>query len=92
VPAHRGLVHSQSRDLTGARYIQQRQPDWSGIDRRLSAPGYLASSMQVLALDASGETIEIALPSHAIDAALPALTQLWRYDGTNQTLGHAQPH
>src|SRR5262249_54003925 len=89
---HRGLVHRQSRDLTGAWYIQQRQPDWSGIDRRLSAPGYLAPSMRVLALDASGQTIEIALPSEAIDAVLPALAQLWRHDGTNQMLGCAQPH
>jgi len=44
----RGLLRSRSRDLTSAQYIQQRQPNWSGIDRRLSAPGYLAPSVRVL--------------------------------------------
>jgi hypothetical protein len=72
----RGLRHGQSRDLTGARYIQQRQPDWSGTDRRLSAPGYLAPGIRVLALHTHGEQIEITLPSPAIDAALRSLTQL----------------
>jgi hypothetical protein len=82
----RGLLRrSQARDLTGARRIRQRLPDWSGADRRLSAPGYLAPSMRVLALQASGEEIEIALPSPALDAAPPALTQLGRHDGTNHT-------
>jgi len=67
----RGLLRSRSRDLTSAQYIRQRQPDWSGIDRRLSAPGYLAPSVQVLALHANGEQIEITLPSEAIDVVLP---------------------
>jgi hypothetical protein len=82
-----GLLHRQSRDLTGTRYIQQRAPDWSGTDRRLAAPGYLAPSIRVLALQASGEQIEITLPSPAIDAALRSLTQLNRHHGTNQMPG-----
>ena len=80
----RGPLRSQSRDLTGAQYIRQRQPDWSGTDRRLSAPGHLAPRIRILALQASSEQIEIAMPSEAIDAALPALTPLSRHDGTNQ--------
>jgi len=83
----RRLLHGQSRDLTGAQYIQQRQPDWSGTDRRLSAPGYLAPSIRVLALRTSRDQIELALPSQAIDVALRALTQLNRHHGTSQTPG-----
>lgn len=82
-----GLLHSQSRDLTAARYIQQREPDWSGTDRRLSAPGYLAPSIRVLTLQTSGEQIEITLPSQSIDAVLPALTQRSRHHGTIQKPG-----
>ena len=85
----RGLLHGQSRDLTGAQYIQQREPDWSGTDRRLSAPGYLAPSIRVLALQASGEQIEITLPSQAIDA-LPAFTQRSRHHGTSQKPGSSR--
>jgi hypothetical protein len=83
----RRLPHGQSRDLTGARYIKQRQPDWSGTDRRLSAPGYLAPSIRVLALQTSHEQIEITLPAQAIDAALRALTQLNSHHGTSQMPG-----
>lgn len=72
----RGLLRSQSRNLTRAQYIRQRRPDWSTADRRLSVPGYLAPSMRVLALQAHGGQIEIAIPSEAIDATLAALTKL----------------
>src|SRR5262249_56234243 len=82
----RGLLRSRSRDLTSAQYIRQRQPDWSGIDRRLSAPGYLAPSVRVLALHASGEQIEITLPSQAIDVVLPPLG---RHQGTTQSHGYS---
>ena len=75
------LRRGQSRDLSGAQYIRQRRPDWSGTDRRLAVRGYLAPSMRVLTLQVDGEEIEIALPSEAIDAALPVLTQFSRQSG-----------
>lgn len=71
-----GFLRKNSYNLSGAHCVGQRQPEWAGMDRRLSVPGYLADSTQVLMLRESSETMEAAVPFPLIEVVLHSLAHV----------------
>ena len=57
----------QVRNLTGSECASERQPDWSGADRRLMVPGYQAASIQVLTVRIGRKEVELAAPKQVIE-------------------------
>lgn len=65
----------QVTELTGASCADERLPDWPGADRRLTLPGYQATSIWVLPLRIRGVELEIAAPDEIIEIIRYALSK-----------------
>jgi hypothetical protein len=71
-----GFLRTRSCNLSGARCVGRRRPEWEGMDKRLSVPGYLADSMQVLMLREGSEAMEAAVPLPLIEVVLYGLAHV----------------